>query len=79
MQVYMSVIMLPWSFKIIYGIVNDNTKLIGVSRRCLIILMGAIQFLSLITLFVFNVESPLLVSVILALTSFSEAFTNVSS
>ena len=79
MQVYMSVIMMPWSFKIIYGIVSDNTASVGISRRAWIILTGAIQFLSLFILFAFEVKSPLLVAVLLALTSLGEAFTNVAS
>ena len=82
MQIYTSLVMMPWSFKIVYGIISDNANKMaefGLGRKNLILAMGAIQFISLISLFLFNFQSPMLTAALLALTSLGEAFTNVAS
>lgn len=71
--------MLPWSFKILYGLTTDNVPIFGSRRKSWIIIMGAIQFLTLMSLFVFEPDDPLVVALVLSLTSFAEAFTNVIS
>jgi hypothetical protein len=42
MQMFRSVIMFPWSFKLLYGLLSDNQSTINVSRRSWMIVMGAI-------------------------------------
>ena len=79
LQMYKSIIMIPWSLKLLYGLLSDNQKVLKVSRKGWMIAMGAIQFLSLFALFIFKIKSCLFISIFLALTSMSEAFTNVTS
>ena len=40
--IYISIIFLPWSFKIIYGLISDNIPLYGLKRKSYVVLMGAI-------------------------------------
>jgi Na+/melibiose symporter-like transporter len=79
MQVYMSIIHIPWSFKILYGLISDNVPLCGLRRKPWLIIMGIVQFLCLFSLYLFEPDDPLVVACILALASLSEAFTNVVS
>lgn len=70
---------MPWSFKIVYGFLSDNQETVNVSRRGWMIIMGAIQFASLLSIFVFDIQSCLIITILLTLTSLSEAFANVTS
>lgn len=79
MQIYISIIHIPWSFKILYGLTSDNVPICGTRRKSYLILMGIIQFCSLFSVFYFTPEDPLVVAILLALASMSEAFTNVVS
>lgn len=79
MQIYMSIIHIPWSFKIIYGLISDNVPLCGTRRKSWLIIMGILQFLSLMSLFIFEFDDPLVVAILLAVASMSEAFVNVVS
>jgi len=79
MQMYISLIHLPWSFKIIYGLISDNVPLCGTRRKSWLIIMGLIQFFALFSLFLFEPGDPLVVALVLGLASLSEAFTNVVS
>lgn len=79
MQIYMSIIHIPWSFKIIYGLISDNVPLCGTRRKSWLIIMGILQFLSLMSLFIFEFDDPLVVALLLAVASMSEAFVNVVS
>jgi MFS-type transporter involved in bile tolerance (Atg22 family) len=75
----MSIIHIPWSFKILYGLISDNVPLCGTRRKSWLIIMGIIQFLALMSLFVFEFDDPLVVAIVLAIASMSEAFVNVVS
>jgi MFS-type transporter involved in bile tolerance (Atg22 family) len=79
MQVYMSIIHLPWTFKILYGIISDNLPICGTRRKSYLILMGLIEFTSLFALFYLTPDDPLVVALLLAAASMSEAFVNVVS
>lgn len=79
MQIYMSIIHIPWSFKILYGLISDNVPLCGTRRKSWLIIMGILQFLSLMSLFIFEFDDPLVVAIMLAIASMSEAFVNVVS
>jgi hypothetical protein len=46
-QFYSALITLPWSFKILYGIISDNFPINGSRRRIYVILNGALQALFL--------------------------------
>lgn len=79
MAIYISIIHIPWSFKIVYGLISDNVPLFGTRRKSYLIIMGIIQFLSLFSLYAFEFDDPLVVAIVLAFASMSEAFTNVVS
>jgi hypothetical protein len=42
MAIYISIIHIPWSFKIIYGLISDNVPLFGTRRKSYLIIMGII-------------------------------------
>ena len=42
MTMYMSIIHIPWSIKIIYGLLSDNVPLFGTRRKSYLILMGCL-------------------------------------
>lgn len=77
MTVYISIIHLPWSIKILYGLVSDNLPVFGTRRKSYIIIMGLIQTVALLYLYL----SPEIhvFGVVIALTAacFTEAFVNV--
>ena len=79
MQIYTSIIHIPWSFKILYGLISDNLPLCGTRRKSYLIIMGILQFIALFSLFLFEPEEPLAVALLLASASLSEAFVNVVS
>ena len=53
MAVYISIIHIPWSFKILYGLISDNVPIMGTRRKSYLIIMGAIDFLALFSLYAF--------------------------
>ena len=79
MAIYMSIIHIPWSLKILYGLISDNVPLFGTRRKSYLCIMGIIQFLALFSLYCFEIEDPLVIAITLAFASMSEAFTNVVS
>ena len=54
-QIYKSIIMMPWSFKLLYGLLSDNQSTLKIGRRGWMIAMGSIQFISLFTMFAFKI------------------------
>ena len=78
-QMYISIVHLPWSFKIVYGLISDNVPICGTRRKSYLIIMGIIQFLATFSLYAFEFQDPLVVAIILAIANMSEAFTNVVS
>lgn len=74
---YMSMIHIPWSIKIIYGLISDNVPIAGTRRKSYIIIMGILQFVSLMAIFFVNDASAMSVSILLFLACLSEAFVNV--
>lgn len=42
MTMYMSIIHIPWSVKLLYGLISDNIPIAGTRRKSYIILMGII-------------------------------------
>ena len=74
---YMSLVMLPWSVKILYGLISDNVPLFGTKRKSYVIIMGLVESISLLTIFVFNVKNGFAVTCLLGCTSLCLAFINV--
>ena len=77
MAIFMSIIHLPWCFKIIYGMLSDNVEFCGTKRKSYLILMGVVQFVALMTMFIFKDMPPMAIALVLMTASFSEAFVNV--
>ena len=75
----MSLISLPWSLKILYGLISDNVPICGTRRKSWLIIMGIIEFTSLIILFFTLPEDPLIVTLLLMVASMAIAFINVVS
>jgi len=77
MTMYMSMIHIPWSVKIIYGLISDNVPIAGTRRKSYIIIMGLLQFVSLMAIYFVNSSSAVTVSILLTMACLSEAFVNV--
>ena len=52
---YTTMIGLPWSVKIIYGLTSDNIPICGTNRKSYIIIMGLLQFIAMISIYIFNI------------------------
>jgi hypothetical protein len=74
-----AIIYIPWGIKLLYGLISDNITLCGSKRKSYIVLMGLLQFFSLIYLYAFPDLSIFSVTLGLTLVSFSESFVNVVS
>jgi len=77
MTMYMSLIHIPWSIKIVYGLISDNVPIAGTRRKSYIIIMGMLQFFALIAIYFLNETSAISVAILLTLAALSEAFVNV--
>lgn len=78
-QAMLSIVHLPWSFKILYGLISDNVPILGTRRKSYLVVMGIIQFLALFSIYAFLYEDAIVVALVLCLANMSEAFTNVVS
>ena len=56
MQTLMAFTFLPWSVKIIFGLISDNVPLFGSRRKSYLLIMGFLQFLSMLALGLINAE-----------------------
>jgi len=79
MQIYMSLISLPWSLKILYGLISDNVPICGSRRKSWLIIMGLIETTALLILFFTLPEDPIIVTLLLMTASMAIAFINVVS
>ena len=68
---------MPWAFKIIYGLLSDNVPILGSKRRSYIMIMGIVQFISLISIYALNENTANGVAFLLMVASISESFVNV--
>lgn len=78
-QFYSSLISLPWSFKILYGLLSDNLPLCGGSRRrAYVMLNGALQSICLMLMAAMGTKmSALMVTSMLFITQINQAFLDV--
>jgi hypothetical protein len=74
-----AIIYIPWGTKLLYGLISDNISLCGTKRKSYIVVMGLLQFFSLIYLYANPDLSIFSVTLCLVLVSFSESFVNVVS
>jgi len=77
MTKYMSLISITWSIKILYGIISDNLPIAGTKRKSYVVLMGLLQFASLLSVYVFEISHALSVALLLSVSSMCIAFINV--
>ena len=77
MATYMSAISFMWSIKILYGLVSDNLPICGTRRKSYLMVMGVLQFVSIASVFIFNIKSGLMVAILLSISSMTIAFNNV--
>ena len=62
-QSLISYIVLPWSFKIIYGILTDTFPICKSRKRSYIILMGSIQCMAALVSAVWSQSSPYVITI----------------
>ena len=72
-----SITSLPWSVKIFYGLFSDNVPIMGTRRKSHVVIMGLLQFLSLVSVFVFDLQSKSAVATMLFCASLSGAYLDV--
>ena len=77
MAIYTAIIALPWSLKLIYGLITDNVKIFGLRRKPYLIFFGFLQFIMMAVLYFFDHDSPIEVVLYLFIASLSMAFSNV--
>jgi len=53
-QVFNSVIMFPWTIKIVYGWISDNIPIFGSRRKSYIIICSILQFTALMIMSLFT-------------------------
>lgn len=76
-NVYQAIIMLPWIFKLVYGAICDTVSLFGTRKRWWMILMGLIQFSSLIVASDRGIEHVQTMTMLLTISTFAAAFMDV--
>lgn len=75
---YTAMINLPWSFKILYGLISDNVPIFGLKRKPYLLFWSAAQFVVLMILFFVAEDGGAALTVILLATaSLGQAFSNV--
>ena len=79
MTMYMSMIHIPWSIKIVYGLLSDNVPILGTNRKSYIIMMGIIQFIALISIYFLHETNGMVIASFLTVAAMTEAFVNVVS
>ena len=67
----------PWSIKLVYGLISDNVPIYGSKRRSYVIMMGFLQFASLLTVFSFELKNEKTISFLMFLASLSGAYLDV--
>lgn len=73
----MAILSVPWSIKILYGIISDTVPICGSKRRSYVIIMGMVQCLSLFYIYMMKIQHNQTVTVLLSISSMCLAFTNV--
>ncbi|CDW81496.1 UNKNOWN [Stylonychia lemnae] len=76
-QTLNSIINIPWSFKIFYGLIADNVPILGSRRRSYLVLNGLLYFISLVILSLNLISDYFLITLLLTITSLNGAFTDV--
>ena len=75
--IYNSIIAIPFSIKVFFGIISDNIKIFGLRRKPYLIFFAFVQSIVMFCLFYFDTDSVLVVVLLLTLASLTNAFSNV--
>lgn len=67
----------PWSIKLLYGLLSDNVPIYGSKRRSYILMMGFLQFASLLAVFLFELKDEKIITFLMFLASLSGAYLDV--
>lgn len=67
----------PWSIKLFYGLISDNVPIWGSKRKSYVVMMGALQFISLALIFVLEPQDPNLITFLLFCSSLTGAYLDV--
>eukprot|EP00347_Sterkiella_histriomuscorum_P014137 403362023 len=76
-QFLVSLISLPWSFKLIYGLIADNFPILGSRRKSYVIVNGFLQFATLFILGMDLTQNEVTITVMLIMNSMNMAFIDV--
>ena len=68
---------IPWSIKLFYGLISDNAPICGSRRKAYIIIMGILQFTSMILLGLPSLKDAELATALIFLSNFGIAFSDV--
>ena len=77
MQSIQAFVFLPWSLKIIYGLISDNVPIFGSRRKSYLIIGALLQFFTMIVLGLQHFEDATLATWMLFLSNISIAFSDV--
>ena len=77
LQTLLATIQIPWSLKIVFGLISDNVPIYGSKRRSYLIIGATLQVAAMITLAFFTYESVGLAAACTFLTTLSIAFSDV--
>ena len=75
----MATITLPWSFKLIYGMISDNIRICGGRRRPYLCIFSLLFFVMLMLVFLLQPNDPVVVTFLLMMAAWSLAFIMVVS
>lgn len=77
MAMYSSLMTLPWSFKIFYGLITDNVPIFGLKRKPYLIFFAFVQSIFMYILYSMEYDNALEVAMYLFMASLAMAFSNV--
>ena len=72
-----SIIYMPWTFKIVYGLIADNFSIWGSKRKAYIVLNGFVQFVIMIILSLNLFRNELFITGLLFINAMTTAFIDV--
>lgn len=72
-----SFIGLPWSVKLLYGMISDNVPLFGTKRKSYVVLLGLLQFVSLLAIYLLDIQSEVTFAVLLFAIQVTGAYLDV--
>lgn len=77
MSFYTSMIGLPWSLKVLWGLMTDNLPICGLKRKPYLVFFALLQGSLMLGLYFLEVDSGAQLCVFLVFVSLSTAFSNV--